>query len=331
MTWRATIVSTLALLISVAWLWNPGHRPRFDWRDDDYAPRGFLAEMDGTAPKGICYRVFVPYLARAVDAVTPNVVRDRLAAVADRPPLSRMVLDRDMIPAYGAVLLIVVLSMLAVGFTLGPLGQLLCWASIGPSMGLCDPVTMATFSVAVWALWRKRERLFFAAFAVATTNRESAILLLVYYLFATKDWIRAAAAAGFYAAFRVVVADIYRDNSIQMCWYELERNVKLISPVRLSNLIPYAWGLWLAWHGRRALPRWMVSGFVVTAALWVPAVVLWSRPERLRSYLELMPVLALAVAAGLRRLSGDAGGALLAASFEDTMKWHRHDRRGGDQ
>lgn len=305
-TVQRSVVLALAALITIAWMWNPGGRLRFDWRDDHYAPLGFRAELTGDAPKGVCYRILVPYFCRAVQAATPGAAKEALSRMAQKRPISLMAVESDLMPAYGAAGLVIFACMACVGFTVGPLGQLLCWAAIGPAMGLCDPVTMAMFSLGIWALWRGRERWFWVAFVLATMNRESSFLLLIYYALATKNRRGALAGAGFYTAFRLIVAEVYRDNTISMVWYELERNLKLIGPVRLSNLIPYLAVLWLAWIGRGGLPAWMRRGFWISALLWIPAGVYASRAEALRTYLELMPPLALSMSAGLRSLRGSS-------------------------
>lgn len=302
---RRTAVLLLALIVTTAWLWNPGRAPRFDNADDGFP--SFRAEVYGGAPKGICYRVFVPSIARVAQDWTPAVIRRPLVALAGYVPFSLMRLEDGLMPAYAAVGAVSFAAYLALGLFAGPLALLLAWAAIGPHGGLGDPVTLAAFSCGVWALSAGKPRAFWLAFAVAALNRETAGLLLIWWCLAGRS-LRAAG-VGFvcWCVLRGLLALHFEGNEMKMCWPMLARNVKLIAPLSATTALAYLFGGFLLARGLAQVAPWQRRGFLVGLLLLAVMAALWSRPERARGYLELLPLAALAMGRGLRSFTTQGG------------------------
>ena len=290
MTRAATIA--LACVVTFAWLWNPGHAPRYDNADGGYPD--FRAEVYGGAPKGICYRILVPYIARAAHLASPP-----LDQMANLIPMRYMRLDQDMMTAHVAVAGISFAGYLALGWFAGPLALLLAWAAIGPHGGLGDPVTLGAFALGVWALEKRQARAFWLAFVIAALNRETAPLLLVWWCLSGRSIRAAVAALGFWCIMRGLLGLAYADNSMEMCWPMLAHNIKSITPLSATSLFAFSGAWLLIVRGMRTMQDWERRGLVIGFVALTSMAILWSRPERLRSYLELVPLAALAIERGI--------------------------------
>lgn len=296
------MVLVLSVLVTIAWMWNPGHTPRFDLSDTGY--QSFREEVYGDAPKGVCYRVFVPYLCRAANAVAPGWSVRMMEKAVQSPPLMEMEWDEptyvnSMLPAYAMAGAIALVSFLILGFTCGPWALLLAWAAIGPHGGVGDPVTLAAFGLAVWSLLRRKTWTFWLAFAVASLNRETAPLMLLWWLMAGRSIRAFGAGAACWIVLRGILANVYADNSMQMCWSLLEHNLKMIQPLSATTLFASIPVALLLLTGLQKQPNWMRTGYWVGTVLIAGMAILWSRPERMRTYLELLPMAAMSLEAGV--------------------------------
>jgi len=291
-------IIALALLVSIAWMWNPGHAPRFDIADTGYY--SFHDEVYGAAPKGICYRVFAPYLCRLANEEMPQVANWALARIVAVRPFNEMSWDKLMLRAYFMAGLLALGSFLVLGLTSGWMALLLAWAAIGPHGGVGDPVTLAAFGLAFWALRNDRSRWFWVAFAVAALNRETAPLMLIWWVMSGGRVKTAVLAMVAWVALRGILAEVYAGNSLEMCWPMLERNLKMIQPLSMTTLLAGLGGSALLCGGLKSLPSWVPVSYVVGLVLLVGMAVLWSRPERMRTYLELLPMAAVAMNGGFR-------------------------------
>jgi hypothetical protein len=246
----------------------------------------------------------MPYICRAANAITPDRAADKLAGLAGTAPLGEMNLDPAMMPAYAAAGAAALASFLAAGLLIGPLAVLLALAAIGPFGGVGDPVTLGAFSLAVWAIRSNRNKWFWVAFALASLNRETAPLMLLWWVLSGRSILKASGALIAWAVLRGILALVYEDNSMSMCWSMLERNLKMIQPISATTLVAtlVAWALIL--RGLREQPDWFRWGYWTGAVLLVGMAILWSRPERLRVYLEILPLAAIAMQSGLNSIIG---------------------------
>lgn len=290
----------LACVVTVAWMWNPGHHPRYDQTDAGY--QSFRDEIEGRAPKGVCYRVLVPSICRAAQETMPGFAREIIANLVDHSPASSMQLDRDLLPAHAAAAAVALVSYIVLGVLFGPLALLLAWAAIGSHGGVGDPVTAAAFATAVWALAAGRLRWFWLAFVAASLNRETAPLMLVWWVLAGNRLRWAAFAIVAWAVLRGFLAGAFSGNEMQMCWPMLARNLKQIAPLSATSAIASIAVLPLLIRGLALMPAWSRRGFLIGLTALFMMAVLWSRPERLRVYLELLPMCSSAILLGLRSI-----------------------------
>lgn len=294
---HAIMVAPFVALVTIAWMWNPGHAPRFDVGDTEYY--NFAQEISGQAPKGICYRVLGPTICRLANAASPV-----LAPLAGMKPLTEMNLDPGLMGGYAAAGVLALAGFAALGWVTGIFGLLLAWATIGPHGGVGDPITLGAFSVGVWAIYWRHKTAFWIAFVVASLNRETAPLMLLWYVMATKDWRGTLIGAAGWLVLRAALAEVFRGNELQMCWPMLERNLKMIGPLSLTTLAAYSALFVAVVCGSRKWPDWFRHGFVIGAVLLVVMAVLWSRPERGRVYWEILPMAALSARTQLSRWLG---------------------------
>jgi len=262
----------------------------------------FKKEISGDAPKGICYRVLVPALCSAAQDLTPTTTREWLGKISDIPPLRDMDLDRDLMPAYAMVGFIALLSFSTMGLLLGPLSLIMAWAAIGPMAGLGDPATLLAFSLATWALMNGRRPAFWAAFAIASLNRETAPLILMFALFRGWEIKPLVVGAVLWIALRLSLYWAFCDNSAGMCWPLLERNLKLIQPISATTAIAATAFFCVLARGAMQSENWLRYSLVIGSSILIVMACLWSRPERLRTYLEMLPVASVVLGCGIKSL-----------------------------
>ena len=176
----------------------------------DRDARSCLAAMlDGTAHRPFVTRRLVPDTLGMLTRWTPIAWQKSMVKAIETlpPPLPAWLLGRTPQAAYAHLLLVI--SVWACYF-----GMLLCWrmllrAYLGlstlhalwlPVLGLglvyallnwrhgvhvYDPATLLFYSLALWALLRQKWWLYGLIFALATWHKETALLLIVWWLIAT--------------------------------------------------------------------------------------------------------------------------------------------------
>ncbi len=176
----------------------------------DRDARSCLAAMlDGTAHRPFVTRRFVPDTLTMLTRWTPTAWQEAtVKAIATLPPpLPAWLLGRTPQVAYAHLLLVI--SVWACYF-----GMLLCWrmllrAYLGlptlhalwlPVLGLglvypllnwrhgvhvYDPATLLLYSLAIWAMLQQKWSLYGLIFALATWHKETALLLIFWWLIAT--------------------------------------------------------------------------------------------------------------------------------------------------
>jgi len=290
----------LAVLVTIAWFWNPGKPPRFDTAD--VGLHSFKEEVYGDAVKPACCRVLVPYICRAVNEASPGIIHKVSSAILSARPLSDMRWDLSVAPAYLAAAGIAFMAFVVVGLTSGKATLVLAAASIGPHVNLGDPVTIAAFSTGIFACSTGRHRVFWLAFAVASLNRETAPLMLIPFVLSGGKISHGLVGLALFTAWRVAVVQAYADNDMDMLWFTFVRNVKMISPPSTTTVMAAASFLAIMLVGMSGLPSWMRYSWWTMLACLVVSAVLFGQPERMRMWGEVLPLAAAGFSSGVNGL-----------------------------
>ena len=312
------------------------------------AERGFFGEnfygdmLYGTAPRPYVGRVLVPWLVRGAVAITPPAARASLArtlgtTLAVTPgmePFARLgyefTLTRLLLFGFllGFALALRRLAQVTVGFTgaardaLPVVALFLLPALYGYSSQLYDFPALCLFTMGLLFLAEGRDVLYFATFAVATVNKETAILLALVWLL-----VRAGKAGrgrlvgglllqcGIWLAIRGGIALLYHGNQGGDVAWRLGRNIAILaSPATylsfraVGNWLVLPGGLsivylpLLAWAlvALRGSPPFLRQAFWIAVPLAIAAL-LFGNIDEMRIYYEFVPVLLLVLADSLRR------------------------------
>jgi len=317
----------------------------------DRDARSCLAAMlDGTAHRPFVMRRLVPDTLAALTRWTPTAWQGGVVKAIETmpPPLPELLLGRNPQVAYAHLLLII-------GVWGCYWGTLLCWrwllrAYLGlsdrlsvwlPVVGLglvypllnwrhgvhlYDPATLLLYSLAFGALLQQKWGLYALIFALAAWHKETAILLIVWWLIATvfappptgsprrrgepslKEGVITALAMGlFYLGVRLGLGWHYRQNGGDLLeFWLLKENLPLLMSVftefgwreaRFLLILTVAIGL-PAW-GWRTKPLLLRRMLLVGLALFSPLWLLFGILDEFRALLELYPLwLMLCVPAG---------------------------------
>lgn len=305
----------------------------------DRDPRSCLAAMlDGSAHRPFVTRRLVPDVIGGLTRWTPQKWQTRIVHRFEQlpAPLPRLLLGRNPQVAFAHFLLALsvwgcyfgVLWLwrgLLHGVQTGLTGQTI--SGMLPLVGLAlvypllnwqhgvhlyDPATLLLYSTALWALLRQNIWLYWLTFALATWHKETAILLLVWWLvrFALTPypsprgrgeaigWGVAAAMLLLYLAVRLWLSWLYRENPGSVFEFWLTRyNLPFLEAMftefgwrhaRFLLILAIAIGL-PAWGWRRkslVLRRMMLAGLAIMGIPWLFFGIL----DEFRALLELYPL-----------------------------------------
>lgn len=285
----------------------------------------------GRAHKPYCYRVLVPGTVRLITEATPERIRDAVRArTVDMKRLHAFRWNLDY--AYEYLVTIVILFGCFVAFAYVMRGLARSFYDYPPLVAdltpvvsfillpvffryfsyLYDPATLLLYGVATLAVYRRKLLLLYVIMVLATFNKETSIVLVAW--FVAREYrerprrrmvLHAALLTVLYAALRVGIGVVYRDNPGPVVEFHLfDHNLQLLRrPLALVWFLMLITGSMLllreGWREKRPYLRRIL---LVTVIPLVAGGVFFGYVDELRGYYEAFPAFVLLILPTLVRI-----------------------------
>lgn len=165
---------------------------------------------------------------------------------------------------------------------------------------------MLFFTLAMAFLVKKRYNAFYALFPIATLNRETTILLTIFFvIYEYKRMPRIHWLLGImyqviaYVSIRALTLWVYRDRAGTLIWLTFDQIIQsyLSQPVLVSVLLllTFTW-LFFVFHGWSNKPKFLRYAFLCIFPLQVLLHLLFGLPFEIRVFVESVPVITCLIA-----------------------------------
>jgi hypothetical protein len=301
----------------------------------------FVDMVYGRAARPFVYRTLLPSTIRLAATLVPDWARQRLvqAAQGDRifsvaVPLLRW--EWQYLPEYAIAAALIWGCFLGYAFFMRNLARRFLpdpgWlANVVPVVGLLivpaffrynnhiyDAGALVFFAAALACLAAGRTGWFYLCFALASANKETAILLAgVFILFHLPSMpkrrlaLHAAGQVALWGSVKAIVTFIYRGNPGTLVEFHLiDRTATYLRDLdRLLGFVAFA-GLWvlLLIPGWRRSAPFLRRGLVATLAPLVTLALVFGYVDETRMYLEALPLMTLILAPTLAEALGAGHG-----------------------
>lgn len=292
--------------------------------------------VHGQADKPYVARAALPITVRILSAATPQTFKDSChRQLSGRQIVRAFRWYDEYLYEFALATLLMLLCLVGFTFTLRALTELYydfppVLNDLSPLVGLAllplffryysylyDPGTLLLFTLSLLLLARRRFVWFIVAFALATLNKETSILLVA--LYACNEWIttrripltRAALLAVVWIAVRAALVYAFRDNPGG--YFEdhfREHTIWLLTKFPVATrytLVVAALFFVFIRHDWRAKPRFLRIGLGVTLIPLFLASLFFGFADELRGYYEVFPFLYLLAVPSIFRFLGRAG------------------------
>lgn len=323
----AYLIAGFTILLSIA-LWRGFY---------NYERIYFSDAIEGTAWRPFVYRRLVPETARLVGQLTPEPVKQRVVQSVEKGMRPHGFLFVGERPEYQFEYFIAVLINLFALTGMGIFIHLSVKTIYGFSDNICflialasyfglmpilfhygpyfyDPLTLFTFSMAIYALLTKKRTIYYIAFLLALLNKETSLVLP--FLFLITFWnsgalrwqlgIEAGLQLAAWGAWRFYLNSVYANNPGDVVEFHLlEYNARFFSSFGIRQIRFWVIGLvalYLVVADWRLKDSGLKKMITVMLIFFTPLHVSFALIDEFRGLLELYPVVFLLAIPTLNRL-----------------------------